>query len=307
MMKLSTYTCRTMTAPATATQTPLPLWLRLLARLPLPLLYLKCAALAWMARVLVRLRWREVQENLAACLPELDAATRHRIAVATYRHFGDMVAELIASSRMTPAQLAARVTIRNPELLRTLLAAGRPVLVLAAHQSNWDWVLYATAQSLGFPVDVAYKPLQSAAADRALHAHRRRWGVHLVPAKQLLTDLLQRRQQVRAIVMLADQSPRTSEHQHWLTFLGRDTDFYLGPEQIVRATHYGAVYVSMRRTGRGRYEADFLPLAGDGEQLAPGEFTARYARLVEQGVRAAPSEWTWGHRRWKQRRGVHAD
>lgn len=291
-----------MTAPATAPEATLPLWLDLLGRLPLPVLHGICGLLAWFARVLVRLRWRVTVQNLAACFPELDARARHRIAVANYRHFGDLFAEAIASNRMTPAQLAARVALRNPEMLRTMLAAGRPVLVLGAHQSNWDWGMYAMAQTLGFPVDAAYKPLKSVPMDRALRAQRQRWGVHLVPAKQLLADMLQRRKEVRAIAMLADQSPRTSEHQHWLQFMGRDTDFFLGPEQLVRATRYGAVFVSMRRRRRGYYQAEFLPLARDGEQLAPGEFTTRYARLVEQGIRAAPSEWTWGHRRWKQQR-----
>ena len=291
-----------MTVSPAAARTALPLWLRLLGMLPLPLLYLKCGVLAWAARVLVRLRWREVMQNLAACFPDLDAPARRRIAVANYRHFGQLVAEFIAASRMKPAQLAARVVISNLELPRDMLAAGRPVLVLGAHQSNWDWVMFATAQALGQPLDAAYKPLKSPAADRVLLAQRRRWGVHLVPAKQLLSDMLQRRREVRAIVMLADQCPRTSEHQHWLTFLGRHTAFYAGPEQIVRAMRYGAVYVSMRRVRRGHYAAEFLPLAADGEPLAPGEFTARYARLVERDIRAAPSEWTWGHRRWKQQR-----
>jgi len=292
-----------MTAPDSATGPALPLWLRMLGRLPLPFLYVKCAALLWLARVLLRLRWREVTANLAACFPEMEPRERHRIAVANYRHFGQMIAELLASSRMTPAELIARVSIGNLALPRGLLASGRPVLILAAHQSNWDWVMYALAQSLGYPVDVAYKPLHAVAADRALHAHRVRWGVNLIPAKELLADLLQRRHQARAIVMLADQSPRTSEHQQWLTFLGRDTAFYLGPEQIARATRYAAVYVSMRRVRRGCYEARCLPLAGEGESLAPGEFTERYARMVEQDILASPTEWTWGHRRWKQPRG----
>jgi KDO2-lipid IV(A) lauroyltransferase len=291
-----------MTAPAATTEAALPLWLRALARLPLPVLYALCGALAWVARVLLRLRWREVMQNLAACCPQMTAGERRRIAVANYRHFADLFAELIASTRMTPQQLTARVGIANLQLPRSMLAHDRPLLVLAAHQSNWDWGLYALAQSLEYPVDVAYKPLKSVAADRALIMHRRRWGVRLVPAKQLLTDLLQRRQLPRAIAMLADQSPRTSEHQQWLDFLGRDTAFYLGPEQIARATRYGAIYVSLRRLRRGYYEARCLPLAGYGEQLPPGEFTRRYARLVEQDIRASPSEWTWGHRRWKQAR-----
>ena len=291
-----------MTAPNATSSTGLPWWLRLAALAPLPLLYLKCGALAWLARVVVRLRWAEVTGNLAACFPDLAPRERHRIAVANYRHFGQMIAELVASSRMSPAALASRVSILNLELPQAMLDAGRPVLMLAAHQSNWDLVMYAMAQSLGYPVDVAYKPLHSEAADRALHAHRQRWGVNLVPAKELLPNLLQQRHVPRAIIMLADQSPTSSERPQWLNFLGRDTAFYLGPEQIVRATRYGAVYVSMRRVRRGCYQAECRPLAAAGESFAPGEFTARYARLVEQDIRASPSEWTWGHRRWKQRR-----
>jgi len=292
-----------MSAAAAPDSRALPWWLRLLARLPLPLLYALCGLLGWCTRVLWRLRWREVVENLATCFPELRARARHRIAVANYRHFGQMIAELIASIRMTPAQLCARVTIHNLELPRAMLAAGRPLLILAAHQSNWDWGLYALAQVLGYPLDVAYKPLKSTRADHALITQRRRWGVRLVPAKGLLSDLLQRRQEVRGIAMLADQSPRTSEHQHHAVFLGRDTAFYLGPEQIARATRYGAVYVSLRRMRRGHYEAECRPLAADGEKLAPGEFTERYALLVEQDIRASPAEWTWGHRRWKRAAG----
>jgi lauroyl/myristoyl acyltransferase len=52
---------------------------------------------------------------------------------------------------------------------------------------------------------------------------------------------------------------------------------------------------------------EFMPLAAAGEQLAVGEFTTRYARLVEREILAAPSDWTWGHRRWKLRRGLYAN
>jgi KDO2-lipid IV(A) lauroyltransferase len=277
--------------------------MRLLARLPLPLLYALFGAAAWCVRVLLRLRWKVTVGNLRAAFPQRDARQLRAIAAANYRHFGELAAELVASTRMTRAELLARVHIDDLELPREMLARGRPILLLGSHQSNWDWGMYAMAQVLGHPLDAAYKPLKSRGANRVLLAWRAKWGVNLVPAKQLLGDLLQRRHEVRAIAMLADQAPRTSEHQHWLSFLGRDTAFYLGPEQMARATRYGAIYVSLRRVRRGHYAARCLPLAEAGETLPPGEFTARYARLVEQDILAAPSEWTWGHRRWKQQRG----
>ena len=290
-----------MTATDT-TSTALPWWLAALSRLPRSALYALSGALVWCARSLLRLRWKIVQANLRAVFPQMQGSELRQLAIANYRHFGEMAAELVAATRMSPEELLSRVEIRNLELLRQWLARGRPVLLLAGHQSNTDWGMYAMAAALGFPLDVAYKPMKSGAANRMLINMRRRWAVNLVPAKDLLSDLLQRRHEVRAIAMLADQSPRTSEHQLRLQFLGRDTAFYLGPEQIARATRYGAIYVSMRRLRRGYYRAECLPLVEANEALAPGEFTERYARMVEKDVLAAPSEWTWGHRRWKQSR-----
>lgn len=280
----------------------LPWWMRALSRLPLPLLYALFGALAWLARVL-RFRWKVTCENLSAAFPRAEAAQLRRIAIGNYRHFGELAAELVAATRMDRNALLERVDVRNIELPREWLARGRPVLLLAAHQSNWDWGLYAMAAVLGHPVDVAYKPMKSRAADRVLMAMRSRWHVNLVPAKDLLPDLLRRRHEVRAIAMLADQSPRTSEHQQWLQFLGRDTAFYAGPEQMARATRYSAIYVSLRRVRRGHYRIECLPLAEAPGALAPGEFTGCYARMVEADILAAPTEWTWGHRRWKHRRG----
>lgn len=293
-----------MTAPAAPPASRLPWWVRALSALPLPMLYALFGAMAWVVRVVLRFRWRVTLQNLATAFPERDTRARRRIAVANYRHFGEMAAELLAATRMSRTDLLGRVEMRNLELAREWLARGRPVLLLASHQSNWDWGMYAMAASLGYPVDVAYKPMKSAGADRVLCAMRRRWGVNLVPAKELLSDLLQRRREVRAIAMLADQSPRTSEHQVWLPFLGRDTAFYAGPEQMARATRYDALYVSMRRVRRGHYIAECLPLAEGQAALAPGGFTQRYARLVESDLLAAPEEWTWGHKRWKQTRAA---
>ncbi|MET0280183.1 MAG: lysophospholipid acyltransferase family protein [Steroidobacteraceae bacterium] len=294
------------TPPGSADARPtLPWWLLALAALPLPLLYAVSGALAWIAARLLRLRLAVVTQNLRAAFPGMPAAERRDLARANYQHFAQMIAELIAAARMTPAQLSARVIIHGIELPQGWLARGRPVLLLAAHQSNWEWAMQAMSLALGYPLDVGYKPIKSRMTNRVMNALRSRFGAHLVPAKQLLPDLLQRRHIPRGIAMLADQAPRTSEHQHWVRFLGRDTAFYMGPEQMARATRYGAVYVSLRRVARGFYTVHCLPLAEPGERLEAGEFTARYAALVERDVLAAPAEWAWGHRRWKQKRGVY--
>jgi KDO2-lipid IV(A) lauroyltransferase len=290
------------TAPAATS----PFWLRALSRLPLSLLYGLFGMLAWIAFRLLRIRLPVVLANIRSCFPDSSEAEVLRIARTHYRQLGEMAAEIVRSARLSPEQFLAHVTVRNLELPRSLLARQRPVLLVAAHQANWEWVLQAMALQLGYPLDVGYKPIRTRSIDRAMNAIRTRFGAHLVPAKDLLADLLQRRGIVRGIAMLADQEPLSSDHQHWTTFLGRETAFYMGPEQIARATRYAAVFVALRRLSRGHYEVEFMPLAESGEQLASGEFTSRYARLVEREIRAAPGDWTWGHRRWKLKRAVYA-
>ncbi len=47
---------------------------------------------------------------------------------------------------------------------------------------------------------------------------RSRFGCRLIPAKELLGDIIKRGKVVRAIAMVADQEPTTSEHKHWTRF-----------------------------------------------------------------------------------------
>ena len=81
--------------------------------------------------------------------------------------------------------------------------------------------------------------------------------------------------------------------------------FFLGAEEIARTTRYAAFFVRLKRIDRGHYQVEFVRLAEAGEQLPSGEFTARYARLVEEQIRAAPADWPWSHKRWKLKKPLY--
>jgi Kdo2-lipid IVA lauroyltransferase/acyltransferase len=293
--------------PEDTAHTPaqLPLWFSLLARLPLPVLYVTFGLICASAYGL-GYRRKDVVTNLSGCFPELNVKQIRAVAWRHYQQLGQVVAELVASAYWSRQQLLDRVAIRNGELVTAVLEQGKPVLLVGAHQANWEWVLQALALRLDYPLDVGYKPIKNATIDNIMNQLRRRFGAHLVPAKELLADLLQRRAIVRGIAMLADQEPTTSEHKLWAQFLSRPTAFYVGPEQMARAARYPALFVAMRRTSKGRYEIEFEQLASADEKLVAGEFTTRYATCVEREIRRAPSDWTWGHRRWKLKPSVYA-
>jgi KDO2-lipid IV(A) lauroyltransferase len=281
------------------------LWIRVFSRIPLAFWYPIASFLAWMSWRVVPYRRHVVEANLKASFPEWDDATRERVIRDYYRGFADMLVEVMHSLRLTRAELERRVVLRNPEVVRDAVARGKPVLIVAAHQCNWEWMLLAFSTQLGLPVDAAYKPLVDSWAEREMLKLRSRFGARLIPAQQLLADIIQQRNAPRVIAMVADQEPVTSERKHWVRFLNRDTAFFLGAEEIARTTRYAAFFVMLKRVARGRYEAEFVPLAAAGERLEPGVFTERYARFVEDQIRDAPADWPWSHKRWKLKKPLY--
>ena len=134
---------------------------------------------------------------------------------------------------------------------------------------------------------------------------RSRFGARLVPAKELLADFLKRRGIVRAVAMNADQAPVSTDKRYWTQFLGQDTAFYIGAEQIARATRLPVLYVGVRRVRRGYYAVELKPLWDGRETTPPNTVTERYARACEIDVLDRPADWLWSYRRWRLKKPLY--
>ena len=280
-------------------------WIRVFSRIPLAIWHAIARFMAWCAWAPFPYRRRVIEGNLKISFPEWDDATRDRVIRDYYRGFADVLVEVMHSLRLTTEELARRVPLKNPEVVRAETARGKPALLLAAHQANWEWMLLALSTQLGMPVDAAYKPLVDGWAEREMRKLRQLFGARMIPSQELLGDIIKQRGAPRAIALLADQEPKTNERRQWVKFLNRDSAFFVGPEEIARSTRYAAFFIALKRISRGHYEAEFVKLADAGEQLAPGEFTARYASMVEAQIRAAPADWPWSHKRWKLKKPLY--
>jgi KDO2-lipid IV(A) lauroyltransferase len=274
-------------------------WLRALGRLPLPLMYAMAGFLAWLLRDVFRYRVRVARDNLRRALPELGEGGQRQVLRRHYGALAEVLFELPRVAVMSAAELRDRVHMPDMPAVHAELARGRPVLVVTAHQCNWEWLLQALALDLGVAFLAAYKPPHSPGADRLMLALRGRFGVRMVPGKRLLREVVRYRGQPHTIGMVADQMPTSSAGRVWLKFLGRDTAFFPGPAEVARLGAYSAFFLALRRVRRGYYEVRFEPLAVAGDQLDVPTFTARYAARLEAGIRAHPADWAWTHRRWK--------
>jgi KDO2-lipid IV(A) lauroyltransferase len=278
---------------------------KILSRAPLWTLYALADFLYFLAYYVARHRHAVIREQLAKVFPSLTQAERTVIHKRFLKNFCDVLFELVKSLTLTPAEMIARVRIVNLHALRTHLEAGRSVMLVTSHLCNWEWLLQGVVLQLGFPVDAAYKPLHDAWAERLMLEARSRFGARMIPAKELLADFLSRRAVVRALAMNADQAPVSADKRYWTRFLGQDTAFYVGAEQIARATRLPILYLVMRRVKRGFYEVEVRQLWDGRERLDPNTVTERYARACEADVLSNPADWLWSYRRWKLKKPLY--
>lgn len=282
----------------------LPRWLRAMSRLPFPVWYAVASFLAWLALHVVGYRRRVVDQQLRACFPGIEAAALHALKRDFYRGFADVFVEILKLPTMRAEEFRERVEIVGVDNVRRHVDAGQSVVLVTSHVCNWEWSLMALSLGLGCQLDAAYKPLHDAWADRLFLSMRSRFGARMIPAKLLLRDVLRRRQQPRVVALVADQDPVSAKSRYFTTFLGRDTAFYLGPDSIARAAKMPMLFLDVERTSRGHYRLTLEMLVEQGEELAEGERTERYARRLERAIYARPADWLWTYRRWKVRRPV---
>ncbi len=279
--------------------------IKFFSRLPLRALYAFSSFLYLLAFYVVRHRHQVIRGQLKKVFPDASDAERERIHKRFLKNFCDVVVEVLKSVSMTEADMRAHVNIVNLSEARRHLDAGQSVMLVTSHLCNWEWLLHGVTLQLGYPVDAAYKPLHDQWAERLMLKIRSRFGARLVPAKELLADFLRRRGIVRAVAMNADQAPVSTDKRYWTQFLGQDTAFYIGAEQIARATRLPILYVAVRRIRRGYYDVELRPLWDGREVTGPNAVTERYARACEIDVLKSPADWLWSYRRWRLKKPLY--
>ncbi len=280
--------------------------LRALARLPLSTLYRLSDAGFFLIYRVLRVRRGVARANLRRAFPDAAPEEIARIEERAFRNFCDVAVEglwLLSASR---DQVAARMKADlAPE--RELMEQGRSAIYVLGHCGNWEWAIPATAAGLpDLMLHVVYHPLRHAGFDALVRATRERWGAILTPMEEAPRAIVRLRRQVTATILVADQRPR-SHNAHRTRFLGAETGFLRGPERLARRLGMPVLFVAMRRVARGRYAFELEWLCRDPSASADGEITEAFARRLERQILAAPDDWLWLHRRWRDRRAERGE
>ncbi|GAB3496132.1 lysophospholipid acyltransferase family protein [Spirosoma knui] len=281
------------------------IFFRLLSRLPLPILYGVADFLYFLLFYLIRYRRTVVFGNLTRSFPEKSASEINQIAKGFYRNLTDLLVETIKMPTLSPQELRERVQFINAELVKAELDAGRAVIGMASHSSNWEWIPSASVLH-GMPTDSIYKPLNSPFFEKLMRSVRSSFGAVPVPMQTLPRRMAAQKNSPRIIALVADQVPDVPEQAYWIDFLHQDTPFYPGSERLARSRKLAVFYTELARISRGRYVVTFTPIGKPPyADSPPGYILERYRDLLEETIRKRPSDWLWSHKRWKHWRGKY--
>ncbi|MDR2172743.1 MAG: hypothetical protein LBE32_00795 [Burkholderiales bacterium] len=271
-----------------------------LSYLPLPVLYGIGDMVFVLTFYLVRWRRKLAAANLASSFPEKSEQERKQILRRHYRNLGRVLAEALWGLHADAEKLRPRVVLENPEAIKPYADRGKSVLLMAGHFCNWEWMILSAGLYLPIPTAAVYKQQRNEGVDLFLRNARTRFGGTVIPHKIFAKEVIERRNEINAYALVADQTPLKSANKHWTHFLNQDTAFFVGTDKLAKILEAPVFFVVMRRIRRGYYAIRLELIAeppygrGDGTEIIDC-----YAKVLEREIRESPEDWLWIHNKWK--------
>lgn len=279
-----------------------PTWLgvgvlRLLTFLPVPLLVRLGENVGWAAGRLWQKRRYVVRVNLKLCFPQLEGAALEQAVDEHFKALGAGIFEACLAWWASDLRLRRHGEVVGLEHLDAAMAGGTGVLLLTGHFTTLE--LGARFVSMHRDFHAMYRPINNPLIDYFMHHWRgARAGLPALPREDLRA-LVKALRQGRAIWYGPDQ---TLDFRHSVF-----VPFFAVPALTITATSRLAqmgrakVVPYFPQRINGRYRVTFLPAL---ENFPGADETADAARInqaIEQGVRMAPAQYFWVHRRFKWR------
>lgn len=263
-------------------------------RLPEPL----AVALALLAADLAALLLPRARERAAANLrpvlgPRASSVQLRRAVRGVFRTAALNYLTLFRLPRLSPATLAARVSIRHVERLHAALAGGKGVVVVTAHLGPFDAVTQLAAL-LRLPVTIPVEPIEPPALRDLVTRLRASHGVRFLPlGTAALREALRTLRGGGIVALALDRDVLGGGVL--LPFFGRPASFQEGP--AVLAARTGAVILPIFTVRQGLTRATVLveePVAlvrdAHGEVDVPATLRAIVA-VLERVIAAYPDQW----------------
>jgi dolichol-phosphate mannosyltransferase len=273
------------------------MWLRLSAALPLSW-SLAVHRLYGRAMYSLARRQRQVaRRNLELCFPRLTPAERERLLARHFESACMSIAEIAFAWFAADRRVDERFTVRGLEHVAEALAQGNGAILYTGHFTALE--ICGRPLRLDLPrFTVMYSRRSNALLDEIQRRGRQRVAHEAIPSDNVRA-LLRALKRNAAVWYAPDQM---HSHGALVPFFGEPAMTSVATTKLARLSGAPIVPFSYRRSDeRGRYDLEFhaplrdLPTA---DALAD---THALVRRLEAFIRAAPEQYQWLHRRFKNR------
>ena len=276
-----------------------------LSRRSLRLLHALGAALGWAGYALSSSYRRRLRDN--ALLAGISPADR-RAAVADAGKLLMELPRLWLRPRGQP--IGDSVHWQGAELLETLLARGRGLLLLTPHMGSFEVSAQAYAERFGArqPITVLYRPARQAWLRRLEETARARDHLATAPAQLSGVRLMMRAlRRGETVGLLPDQVPPDGMGV-WVPFFGQPAYTMTLAARLVQQTGAAVAVLWTARLPRGAGYAVHASELGVPLPEGEGDEAAALAinRAMEAVILQMPSQYLWGYHRYKSPRQAQA-
>ena len=246
----------------------------------------------------MRSRARVADANLAACMPQLDQATRSQLVEDAFVASARGVLESVHAWWRDMTPYCESASVQGTEHLEEAKRRGKGVLLIGGDYSIFDFALPLIACKLQKP-GYMYRPNNNPVIDRMIERGRRRhFGIRPFTKRQI-RPMLSFLKEGGQVWFACDQD-FGKKSEVFVPFFGVSAGCITSPSFIARESGAAVICVSHLRMPDGSYRVVFSPI-----QESFGEHPEQDAKVwngfIEATVREQPDQYLWLHKRFKSR------
>jgi KDO2-lipid IV(A) lauroyltransferase len=225
-----------------------------------------------------------------------------RIAKESFKHFGRLCFEAMKLMKFTKDDLSKLIKLNNNEEFIEDFNRGKGMILICSHLANWE-ILGAGWSNFGIKADAIVRPLDNILLDKHVENMRKRFGMGVIPRKEVIKKGFRAIKEGKGIVFLMDQN--TVKNPVFVPFFNYDAATVSGPA-IFSYKFDCPVGLSWDvRNNDNTHSLYYKRLEIKRDIKDRDEFikyhTAYFTNEIEKIIRENPEQWLWLHERWKTR------
>jgi len=274
---------------------------KLCSLLPLSFLRLIFYFLYFINKYIFKYRYSTVLHNLTIVFPNKDIIELEVLRDLFYKHFFNLIAEIVKLMSASKSFINKEVEIVNPEIIEQFLAKNKSVILLSGHYNNWEWGFTKVALSFNKPCVGIYKTINSKLINNILMRIRQRFGTRLISMQDSVRYIINNKENCQIIGIIADQNPVVDQTTNWMSFFGEKVPVFMGAEKLAKKLDFPVIFGKMEKDIFNKYYIKFEVIESNPRNSLDGNITKNYFERLEEQINNQPLYWLWTHRRWKHK------